>query len=81
MWFPITQQKSSAIQKGDLLSHGIPLHKNSPVYEVMDVEPDGTIFSYQQTAQPDRIHYRSCRWKNIKPAELVKEKWWYFVEE
>ena len=41
---PQLNRNRLVIQKGDLLSHGIPLHKNSPVYEVMDVEPDGTIF-------------------------------------
>lgn len=47
----------------------------------MDVEPDGTIFLISRPLSLIESITDLVAGKNIKPAELVKEKWWYFVEE
>lgn len=81
MWYPITLQKVAEIKKGDLLSHGLPLHKNSLIYDVMDIEEDGNFFLISKPLNIIDAVTDLVAGKNIKPAELVEEKWWYFREE
>lgn len=81
MWYPITLQKSAEIKKGDLLSHRLPLHKSSLVYDVVDIEEDGTLFLVSKPLNIIESVTDLVAGKNIKPAELVEENWWYFVEE